>query len=402
MSDGARAVIAGIGDSGFWRRGLSGRSEYRLALDAILNACTDAGIDPKQIDGVTSFADESSTVTAIVDGLGLTDFRYSMQPFDASGGGMAAALDQAAMAIETGRANYVVFFRGISMSGDGRYGRPGGYKGEKAGTGRNVSYSPTYWPGMVGSFNAPFGASVPAQHWALQAMKHCQLYGTTGPQLAEVAVAARLHAMRNPRALKRDPLSVDDHQNSRFIAEPLRLLDCCMESDAAGAVILTSRDRAMDCRSPGVQVLSSVTGTTVGMSTIHGYSPYPSANLRSVAPRLWGEAGVHPEDVDVAQIYDHFTSHVLMAFEDLGFCDIGEGGPFAESGALRWPHGSIPTNTSGGQLSEVYTVGISLLIEAVRQLRGTSTCQVEGAETALVTSGGGSCPTGAMVLGKVR
>lgn len=391
--------VVGVGMSAAYSRGTSGRSEYDLVIEAVLNACADAGIDPRELDGLAGFAAEESTVAAIIDGLRLESYRFSTQPFDPSGGGIAQAVDTAAQAVLTGRANYIALYRGNAQAAGHRYGRPGGDRGIEAPPGRRVKHHQTYQYSLSGAFSAPFGASVPVHHWAIQAQRHMHMYGTTSEQFGAVAVSAREHARRNPAALMRGPMTIADHQESRMISSPLRLYDCCLESDAAGALIITTSDRAKDCRQRPVSIRAAVTGTTIGMTSLHTFDPYPSANLRPVRDRLWNEAGIGPADVDVAQIYDHFTSHVLMAFEDLGFCGIGEGGAFVDSGAISWPHGSIPTNTSGGQLSEVYTVGMNLLAEGVRQIRGTSTAQVEGAEISLVTSGGASCPTGALIFG---
>jgi acetyl-CoA acetyltransferase len=210
------------------------------------------------------------------------------------------------------------------------------------------------------------------------------LYGTTSEQFGAVAVTTSHHASYNPKALRPLPITIEDHQASRMVSTPLRLLDCCMESDHAAAIILAPREAARDHPHRGVGILASASRTALGISTIHGYDSYPSANMRTMAPDLWERAGLRPSDVDVAQIYDCFTSNVLMAYEDLGFCERGEGGPFVESGAGSWPHGSIPTNTSGGMLADVYTVGMNLVTEGVRQIRGDSSCQVVGAETCLL------------------
>jgi acetyl-CoA acetyltransferase len=239
--------------------------------------------------------------------------------------------------------------------------------------------------------------------------RHMHRFGTTHEQMGRVAVTTRAHAARNPRAVMGTrPMTMDDYLASRFVSEPFRLFDCCLENDGACAVVVTTRERALDLARPPVEVLASAQGTSRRFG--HGqYSnvgmpddDYTSAGSRTVADRLWAgaaRAGVGRDDIDVAQIYDHFTGLVLLSLEDYGFCGRGEGGPYAASGALAWPDGALPTNTHGGSLSEAYIHGLNHVVEGVRQLRGDSTCQVDGAETCLVTSAAG-VPTSALVLGR--
>jgi acetyl-CoA acetyltransferase len=234
------------------------------------------------------------------------------------------------------------------------------------------------------------------------------LYPITELHLAEVALNARANANRNPHAVMHArTLTLEQYLASRWIAEPLRLFDCCLETDGACAVIVTSRERAADLRPPVVEVLSAVHGGGPGW----GHGPlashnmpdpdYASTNSRLLARDLYARAGVTPADIDVAQIYDHFSGLVLMALEEYGFCGRGESGAFVESGAIRWDSGRLPINTSGGQLSEAYVHGMNLLVEGVRQLRGSSTAQVPGARVCLVTGGLGVSPTSAAILGRV-
>jgi acetyl-CoA acetyltransferase len=200
-------------------------------------------------------------------------------------------------------------------------------------------------------------------------------------------------------------MTMDDYLQSRFVSEPFRLFDCCLETDGACAVVVTTRARARDLRHIPVEVLGHAQGTPRGFG--HGQyanvgmpdDDYTSAGARTVAGRLWASAGLGPGDVDVAEIYDHFTGLVLLSLEDFGFCPRGEGGPYGASGVLAWPDGAMPTNTHGGSLSEAYIHGLNHVVEGVRQIRGDSTSQVAGAETCLVTSAAG-VPTSALVLGR--
>jgi len=232
------------------------------------------------------------------------------------------------------------------------------------------------------------------------------LYGTTSEQLGRLSVTFREHASRNPRSVMGDrELTLADHQASPMIADPYHLFDCCLESDGACAVVVTSEERAKDLAKRPVEILASAQGTPRG----YGFGPFTNASLpdeiyatggcEGIATRLWERSGMHPGDVDVAQIYDHFTGCVLMQLEDFGFCKRGEGGAFIESGALSWPNGSLPTNTHGGSLSEAYIHGLNHVVEGVRSLRGESTSPVENAEVCLVTSA--ACvPSSAILLGR--
>jgi acetyl-CoA acetyltransferase len=206
-----------------------------------------------------------------------------------------------------------------------------------------------------------------------------------------VAVTERAHANRNPRATFFDrPLTIEEHQQSRYVVEPFRLYDCCLETDGGGALVLTSLARARSLKSAPAVVRAAAQ---------HGYAAareYTDTSARFLAPRLWAQAGTGPGDIDVAQIYDHFAPFVIFALEDYGFVDRGDGGPFVESGAISWEGGILPVNTSGGHLSEAYMQGMNQLLEGVRQVRGTSTAQVENVEASFVDTGIG---TGAVILG---
>jgi acetyl-CoA acetyltransferase len=255
-------------------------------------------------------------------------------------------------------------------------------------------------------FAMPYGLLIAAAAYALPTRRHMHLYGTTSEQLGRIAVTFREHASRNPRAVMGGrPMTLEDHQASPMIADPHRLFDCCLESDGACAVVVTTEERARDLAKRPVEILASEQGAPRG----YAFGPFTNANVadelyatggcEEMAGRLWGKAGVRPSDVDVAQIYDHFTGCVLMQIEDYGFCKRGEGGPFIESGALSWKGGSLPANTHGGSLSEAYIHGLNHVVEGVRSLRDESTSPVENAEVCLVTSA--ACvPSSAVVLGR--
>jgi acetyl-CoA acetyltransferase len=377
----APAAIVGIGQTEFAKN--IGRPERRIALEAIRAALDDAGIAPEEVDGLVRFDLESSTEVEIARSLGIPNLRFFGE-VGYGGGGGCATVGHAAMAIAAGRASVVVCWRARNR---GSGGRPW------AGTGMRV--------GGDAQWSAPFGLVRPVDQIAMLARRHMHEYGTTSAQLGAVAVACRKHAARNPAALMRAPITLEDHQRSRFVSEPLRLLDCCLETDGALAVVVVPAERARASRARPAWVLAAAQGTGpehVVMTSYHGprFLETPST---PTARDLFAAAGVAPGDVDCAQIYDAFTPLVLLSLEEYGFCKAGEGGPFAEDARLEWPDGALPVNTSGGGLSEAYVHGMNLVCEGVRQIRGTSTAQVPDCELCLVTSGAG-VPTSALLLAR--
>jgi acetyl-CoA acetyltransferase len=242
--------------------------------------------------------------------------------------------------------------------------------------------------------------ALPAGIYALRARRHMHLYGTTIDHFAEVAVSTRRNAANNPDARFRTEISVQDHHESRLIADPIRLLDCCMESDGAAALIITTPERAGHLQQEPVRIRAvSMTGEykwgTASFNTTG--EDYASTGHRKAARDLFSRAGMGPNDVDVAMFYDGFTPSVIMSLEDWGFCDIGQGGPFVAEGNIR-KEGRLPVNTHGGNLSEVYLQGITHVIEGVRQLRGTASNQIDHADVVLYGSGVGASPGGGVLL----
>jgi acetyl-CoA acetyltransferase len=386
-----RACIVGIGRSAYGKRGtLVHEGTLRLALQAIHDACADAGIDPSEVDGFSSYSEDAAHPSILQMALGTRRVRYAGMVWGGGGAGMGAAFTNAAMAVATGVAEYVVVLRSISQ-GELRFGQAlAGLQGRL--------------PAPFG-YALPFGLMSPAQMFALPARRHMEVYGTTIDHFAEVSVNARRNGATNPDALFRTEVTVADHHASRMIADPLRLLDICMESDGAAAVILTTPERARDLRGTPVTVqgAAGAGGYRWGEGMLSGHNmpedDYPTAGQRVSAEEVYRQAGLGPDDIDVAMIYDHFTPLVLMGLEDFGFCKQGESGPFVAEGNIR-REGSLPVNTHGGNLAEVYLHGMTHVLEAVRQLRGTSCNQVDGAEVALVVAGAGPTPSGALVLSK--
>ncbi len=381
---GDHASIVGIGHTEYSKD--SGRSELHLACEAIGAAIADAGLTPAEVDGITKFTMDNNDPIEIARNLGLGPLRFFAECGYTGGGGPVGTILLAAMAVATGQARAVVAFRAMN---------------ERSGRGTRRLGQAARGAGAVGSHSylAPYGALSPAHMAALAARRHMHLYGTRTEHFGEIAVTCRHHANHNPDAMMYGrPMSIDDHRNSRLIAAPLRLFDCCLETDGAAAIVVTSRERARDCRQPAVDIAAAGLGGGAWNAPALVKNVESDTNESTViAGHLFRDAGITHADVDVLFIYDHFTPLVLMAIEDFGFCARGEAKDFIAGGRLRWPDGELPLNTSGGNLSEGYLHGMQNCIEAVRQLRGTARCQVADANHAFV-SGGNAVPSSAMVL----
>jgi acetyl-CoA acetyltransferase len=404
---GRKAHVVGVGETRYARWGKIGDvSEHALACQAIQRAVEDAGLDMDDVDGLASFAEDRNEAVFLAAELGLPTLRFANMVWMPGGGGGCAAVGNAAMAVETGQAEVVVVYRSLCQGQFFRFGS-GGFDASAPADPRppTVQHASSLMLASLG-FAMPYGLLMAAAAYALPTRRHMHLYGTTSEQLGMLAVTFREHASRNPRAVMGGrPMTLADHQASPMIADPHRLFDCCLESDGACAVVVTTQERARDLAKRPVEIIASEQGAPKG----YAFGPFTNANIadelyatggtEEMARRLWAKAGLGPGDVDVAQIYDHFTGCVLMQIEDFGFCKRGEGGPFIESGALSFHGGSLPTNTHGGSLSEAYIHGLNHVVEGTRSLRGESTSQVDGAEVCLVTSG--ACvPSSAILLGR--
>jgi acetyl-CoA acetyltransferase len=385
-----RTCIVGMGYTPWYRRGGSWpRTVQDLAIEAILRALDDAGLSVDELDGFSFYAEGAygpgSLDGALLGGtLGLPVLRFSASE-TGGGNGSCGAVGNAAAAIHAGMANVVVVVKTLQQAGR-RLGRARD-DGAPAGN----------------PFFAPYGLFAPGQHFALIVRRHMHLYGTTTRHLGEVAVAERFHASRNPRAVMRQPITLEDHAQSRLISDPFHLLDYCLETDGAVAVVVASAERARDLKQRPVYVMAATQGGPGrwgrGINTMQMPDEiFATAGATTVADDLYKMAGVTPEDIDVAELYDHFSGMVILQLEDYGFAKRGEGGPFVENGGIRWPDGRLPVNTMGGQLSDGYIIGMTHIVEAVDQLRGTSTCQVENAELALVSGGPSQNPVSALIL----
>jgi acetyl-CoA acetyltransferase len=362
-----------------------------LATEASLAAVHDAGLEPHDIDGIVRCDFDVVAHNDLSHALNLPNLTY----WGASGpGGSAPAgmMAQAIGAILSGQATTVLVYRSMNGRSGFRLGK-GRTQALEGAIGGNGSYE---------EFFVPYGLVSPGQIWAMLAQRHMHQYGTSSEQLGHIAVTCRERANSNPNAqMFKQSLTLDQYLASPMISWPLRLPDYCLETDGACAVVVTAAERSADTAKPAVLIRALAQGSLPGVqpgtssSTLMRSDPLtlPSANI---AKTLYKRAGMGPQDVDVAQIYDCFTVTVLMQLEDYGFCGPGEGGPFAASGAIG-KGGSLPINTSGGNLSEGYIHGMSHIVEGVLQLRDESTSNVPGAETCLVTSGL-PVSSGAMIL----
>ena len=406
-----KAHIVGVGESQYTKWGkIVDETEHALAHKAILRAVTDAGLSIDEVDGLASFAEDRNEAIFIAAELGLPELRFGNMVWMPGGGGGCAAVSNACMAVETGQAEVVVVYRSLCQGQFMRFGNAAEMMTMDAmpkAPEVTLQQANTIMLAAMGSV-MPFGMLTGAAAFALPFRRHMHLYGSTSEQLGKIAVTFREHANNNERAVMKDKtLTLEDHQASRMIADPFRLFDCCMENDGACAVVVTTQERAQDlARAKGrrmVQVVASEQGAPKGYS----FGSFTNANIddalyatggtEQMANRLWQKADLTPADVDVAQIYDHFTGSVLMQLEDFGFCQRGEGGDFIDSGALSVKGGALPTNTSGGSLSEAYMHGLNHVLEGARSLWGESCNNVDGAQTCLVTSAAG-VPSSALLL----
>lgn len=370
-----RCAIAGIGSTEFSKS--SGRSELTLATEASLAALADAGLAVADVDGIVRCDMDNVRANDLAHSLGVPSLTYVGEN-GPGGAAPAAMVAQAVGAILSGQATTVLVYRSLNGRSGVRFGRSGV---EERSVGGGGTYDELF---------APYGLLTPGQIFALMAKRHMIEFGTEPEHLGAIALACRARANANPAAQMHDrPLTLDDYLGARMISEPLRLFDFCLETDGACAVVVTSTERARDLAKPPVLIRAVAQGSLPdpqpGMQfpvlMRESITTLPAVN---VAETLYTRAGLGPDDIDVAQIYDCFTITVLLQLEDWGFCRKGEGGPFAASGAIEMG-GSLPINTGGGHLSEGYIHGMNHIVEGVRQMRGTSSNQVDGAEVCLVT-----------------
>ncbi|WP_079405490.1 lipid-transfer protein [Streptomyces sp. 3211] len=376
---GGRAAIAGIGATEFSKD--SGRSELKLAVEAVHAALDDAGLTPADVDGMVTFTMDTSPEITVAQAAGIGDLSFFSR-IHYGGGAACATVQQAALAVATGVAEVVVCYRAFNERSGRRFGS-GVQQREPSAEGAALGWS------------LPWGLLTPASWVAMTAQRYLHTYNLTPKAFGHVAVTDRRHAANNPAAyFHGKPITLADHAASRWIVEPLRLLDCCQETDGGQAVVVTTAERARDLRHAPAVITAAAQGAgrrQEGMTSFYRDDLTGLPEMDVVARQLWRTSGLRPSDIDVGILYDHFTPFVLMQLEEFGFCAPGEAADFVAADAL-------PLNTHGGQLGEAYLHGMNGIAEAVRQLRGTSVNQVAGAAHALVTAGTG-VPTSGLILG---
>ncbi len=381
-----QAAIVGIGATEFSKE--SGRSELALAAESTLAALADAGLDAADVDGMSTFTMETNPENMLARTLGIPELSFFSRVGFGGGGGCASVM-HAAMAVASGAAEVVLVYRAFNERSGRRFGQ--GPPPDKVAVTTENEYR---------AWVNPHGLLTPAQQTAIVAQRYMHEYGATSEDFGRVSVLSRKHAATNPRAwFFERPITLEEHQASRWIAEPLRLLDCCQETDGGQAMIVTSVDRARDLARPAAVISAASQGIGPDQHTMVNYyrpdiTHFPE--VAAVGRRLWEQSGLRPRDMDAAILYDHFTPYVLTQLEDFGFCGVGEAADFISDGHLELD-GSLPTNTHGGQLGEGYLHGVNGIAEGVRLVRGDSVNQPGGVRNVLVTSGAG-VPTSALVL----
>ena len=380
-------AIVGVGQTKFSRG--SDRDEIDMACEAIKNAVEDAGLSMKDIDGLETFTLDRLSMPMVVNTLGITNMRFSSEV--SFGGGAACAIVlHAAAAVAAGVANYVVCYRSLNEASGHRYGRGDGYA-------KYMITAPTPHYG----YTFPFGFCTPLSWAGVWGRRWMHEFNITYEQIGWWPVVLREYAQNNPNAIFHGkPMTHEDYMNVQMIVDPLRLYDCCVDTDGACAVIVTTAERAKDLKQKPVYILGAGQSCPIEQEIQTIYNrPIISGLVESwyAGQEAYRVAGVEPKDIDVAQLYDPYSLGGIIQLEELGFCERGEGGNFVEGGDNIRIDGKIPCNTSGGLLSEAYIHGVNLIIEGVRQCRGTSTNQRKDAELCLVTAGPG-VPSSAMIL----
>jgi acetyl-CoA acetyltransferase len=381
------AAICGIGQTEFSKN--SGRSELQLACEATKAAILDAGIKPSDVDGMVTFTLDTTDDIEIARAVGIGDLSfYSRIPH--GGGAAVGIVHQAAMAVATGAAKYVVCYRALNGRSGQRY--------SEGVSGDIVTSDLIHW-----SWYMPFGLMTPASWVAMFTQRYMHETGCKSTDLAEVCLAQRKHAVKNPAAFfYQKELTLDDYMNARMIVDPLRLYDCCQETDGGCACIVTTPERArdLDAKSAVIRGIAQAAGADQEvMTSFYRERITELEEMDNVAKQCYEISGLTPDDIDCGIVYDAFSSIVLMQLESFGFCKPGEAKDFIKDGCLELG-GRFPINTHGGQLSEAYVHGINGVNEGVRLVRGDSVNQPEKNDHVLVTAGIG-VPTSGMILGKL-
>jgi acetyl-CoA acetyltransferase len=371
-----QACIVGIGETSYCRKPGSGMSQLGIQLQAACRAIEDAGLTGKQIDGIMPFPNLGHA-EGFASNLGCENLRYSAILW-IGGAAPVASLRAAAAAVTSDLADYVLIPAGWN-----------GYSGARVR--QTVAQDIASMPGgaIARDYYVPYGFTAPPQWYSVMARRHMHEFGTTPEQLGCIAVAMRKHAQLNDNAvLQGKPLTLEDYMASPMLADPYRFFDCCLETDGAAAVVVSTTERARDLGKTPVYIMGAASGQPYPADEITNRRDIFQTGLSMAAPEAFAMAGISPGDADFAQIYDCFTFEVLQQLEEVGFCKRGEGGAFVENGRIELG-GELPVNTSGGLLSEAHVLGMNHIVEAVKQLRGTAgERQVRNAEIGVVTGWG--------------
>ncbi len=383
-----QAVVTGVGESAYYVRGRSPDSEFQLACTAISRAVEDAGLELAEVDGFVSYMDQRNDPLRLAATLGLRELRWAATCWAGGGNNAAAAVQLADAAVSGGYAKHVVAFRALAQGQFGRFGQARGMAGRV--------------PGDM-SFKAPYGLMSPAQECALHTARFMHDHGISQEALCDITLACYANAQHNPRAIRHgSPLTREKYHASRWIVEPFHLYDCCPENDGAAAIVVTTPERARDLQRKPVPILA----TAQGLGPKYGFSAFqgrwfPGMFYENVGRAIWERAGVKAANIDVLQLYENFTGPVMIALCEMGFCEPGEVEDFVSNGALEGPDARLPFNTSGGNIGEAYIHGFELVNEAVRQVRGDSTCQAKDVELSLVVGGPGYAPGSSVLFGGI-
>lgn len=381
-----KVAAVGVGESTYYKHSQSPDSEFVLALKAILTAIEDAGLKPHDIDGFASYSNDRNDPSRLAAALGLPDLRFANMHWGGGGGGVAAAVANGAAAIAAGYAECVVVFRALAQ---GQFRRFGEALPDRVVTGD-------------AAYMSPYGVLSPAQKYAMRATRFMHDYGVRNDALRAIAMASYHHAQTNPRAIRRgQPLDDGTYDNSRWIVEPVnRLFDCCQENDGAAAIVLVSAERAKDLPQKPAYLVGATQGSDHRCGApVMNATNFASSSFTTVAKRLYESTGLTAQDIDVVQSYENFTTGVMMALVEHGFCAPDEVNDALTLENLTMPGGNLPLNTSGGNLAECYMHGLGLQIEAIRQIRGTSCNQVPGAKLAMNIAGPMVTPVSSLIMG---
>lgn len=395
-----KTAIVGVGATDYYVRGKSWpRTINDMAGEAILKACADAGISVRDIDGFAYYSTAGAgyldkfDTASLMETLGMPNVSFSAT-LTSGGGGCPGAIGLATAGLMNEDCKYAVTLMALQQLPQHRLGVVFGAAA----------------PSAEGSFLQPSGLVGPGHLMSMLTRRHMHLYGTTQDAFGEIVMATRANTHNRPKAVRKAPLTKEEYDASVMLADPLRRLDFCLETDGAVAVITTTMDRAKDCRHKPAVVHACAHGgqrewgrafAWMGMPDPH----FASSGHKFTADRIWEQSGLTAQDMDVALLYDHFSPMVLMQLEDYGFCKKGEGNDYVLSGKMRYDmakqggvNGGIPVNTHGGNLNEAYIIGMTHIVEGVEQVRGTAINQVKDAEFALVSGGPASLPVSSLIL----